>query len=55
MDLKSSDWCPYKKRGDFLGGPVAKTLHSQCSGPTSDPWLANWTPYAATKELTCCN
>ena len=24
---------------DFLGGPVAKTLHSQCRGPEFNPWL----------------
>ena len=24
--------------GDFPGGPVAKTLHSQCRGPEFDPW-----------------
>ena len=25
----------------FPGGPVAKTLHSQCKGPGFDPWLGN--------------
>ena len=24
---------------DFPGGPVAKTLYSQCSGPRFDPWF----------------
>ena len=28
---KKSNW------GDFLGGSVAKTLHSQCRGPEFDP------------------
>ena len=23
---------------DFPGGPVVKTLHSQCRGPRFDPW-----------------
>ena len=27
--------------GDFPDGPVAKTLHSQCSGPRFDPWSGN--------------
>ena len=27
--------------GDFPGGPVAKTLHSQCRGPRFDPWSGN--------------
>ena len=26
---------------DSLGGPVAKTLSSQCWGPGFDPWLGN--------------
>ena len=26
---------------DFPGGPVAKTLHSQCRGPRFDPWSGN--------------
>ena len=26
---------------DFLGGPVVKTLHSQCRGHRFDPWLGN--------------
>ena len=25
------------RTGDFPGGPVAKTLHSQCRGPGSNP------------------
>ena len=27
--------------GDFPGGPVANTSHSQCRGPRFDPWLGN--------------
>ena len=27
--------------GDFPGGPVAKTLCSQCSGPGFNLWLGN--------------
>ena len=26
---------------DFPGGPVGKTLHSQCRGPGFDPWSGN--------------
>ena len=26
---------------DFPGGPVAKTPHSQCSGPGFNPWSGN--------------
>ena len=29
------------KYRDFPGGPVAKTLHSQCRGPRFDPWSWN--------------
>ena len=28
-------------RWNFLGGPVAKTLSSQCRGSRFDPWLGN--------------
>ena len=34
----------YKKmprERDFLGGPVVKTLHSQCRGHGFDPWWGN--------------
>ena len=27
--------------GDFCGGPVAKTSHSQCRGPEFNPWSEN--------------
>ena len=41
--------------GDFPGGPVAKTLRSQCRGPGSDPWSGKLIPYAAIKEFACHN
>ena len=28
----------FKYTRDVHGGPVAKTLHSQCRGPGFDPW-----------------
>ena len=34
---------------DFPGGPVAKTLCSQCSGPRFDPWLGNYISCVTTK------
>ena len=37
-------------RGDFLSGPVAKTLCFQHRGPRFDPWSENWIPHAATKS-----
>ena len=47
---------------DFPGGPVTKTLHSQCKGPRFDPWSRNSIPHAAiksshasTKNPECCN
>ena len=27
--------------GDFPGGPVVKTQHSQCRGPGFNPWSGN--------------
>ena len=27
--------------GDFPGGPLGKTPHSQCRGPRFDPWSGN--------------
>ena len=39
------------KHGDFPGGPVAKTLHSQCRGPKFDPLSGNYISHAATKSL----
>ena len=35
----------------FPGGPVAKTLGSQCRGPRFDPWSGNVTPHTTTKGL----
>ena len=35
---------------DFHGGPVAKTLHSQCRGPRFNPWSRNQGPHAATER-----
>ena len=34
------------KRGNFPGGPVAKTLHSQSRGPRFDPWSGDQIPHA---------
>ena len=43
--------CLFKKEaeGDFSGGPVGKTLHSQRRGPGCDPWSGNSIPHVATK------
>ena len=35
--------------GDFPGGPVAKTLCSQCKGLRFKPWSGSWIPCVATK------
>ena len=35
---------------NFHGGPVAKTVHSQCKGAGFDPWSGNQLPHA-TKGL----
>ena len=42
-EQKSSPTSSAKSRNymDFLGGPVAKTLHSQCRGPRFDPRSGN--------------
>ena len=34
---------------EFPGGPVAKTLYSQCRGPGFNPWSGNWIPHVTTK------
>jgi len=34
---------------NFPGGPVAKTLSSQCKGPRFDPCSGNWISHAITK------
>ena len=41
--------------GDFLGGPVAKTPHSQCWGPSSIPGGRAKTPCATTKNSHAAN
>ena len=41
--------------GDFPGGPVAKTPHSQCRGPGFDPWSGIQIPHATTKDSSCHN
>ena len=42
---KDAEWeCPAASKtlpGDFPGGPVAKTLRSQCRGPRIKPWSGN--------------
>ena len=41
---------------DFLGGPGAKTLCSQCRGLGFDPWSGNQIPHATTKiKGSMCN
>ena len=47
---------------DFPGGPVAKTLSSQCKGPRFDPWsgtrshmLQLKSSHATSKDSTCHN
>ena len=35
---------------DFPGGPVAKTLYSQCRGSGFDPWSGNEIPHVAIKS-----
>ena len=35
---------------DFAHGPVARTPHSQCRRPGTDPWAGNQIPYATTKS-----
>ena len=37
------------------GGPVVRTLSSQCRGPGFDPWWGNKVPHAPTKDLACHN
>ena len=36
--------------GDFPGGLVVETPHSQCRGPGFDPWSGNWILHAAIKS-----
>ena len=35
------------------GGPMAKTLSSQCGGPGFHPCSGNWVPHATTKSRRC--
>ena len=39
-----------KSFGDFPGGPVTKTLCSQCRGPGFDPWSMNQIPHTAIRK-----
>ena len=39
------------QKGEFPGGPVAKTPFSQCREPRFNPWLGNGIPYATTQSL----
>ena len=39
-----------KKWRDFPGDPVAKTLRTQCRGPSFDPWSGNQIPHATSKS-----
>ena len=43
------------KKGDFPGGPVAKTLHNQCRGHRFNPWSGNEIPHAATESSQASN
>ena len=38
--------------GELPGGPVAKTLRSQCRGPGFDPWTI---PHVTTENIACGN
>lgn len=40
---------------DFPGGPVAKTLRSQCRGPGFNPWSGGYIPHVTTKDPSCLN
>ena len=42
-------------RLDFPGGPVAKTLRSQCRGLRFDPWSGNKISHATAKDPVCLN
>ena len=44
-----------KSLGISLGGPVAKTLCSQCRGPGFHPWSGKETSSTETKESKCCD
>ena len=42
--LKIGTFFPEKKYRDFAGGPVMKTLQSQCRGPALDPLVRELDP-----------
>ena len=56
VELKIVMLCEVSQKEDsnFPGGPVAKTLHSQCRGPGFDPWSGDKIPHVTTKDLTYC-
>ena len=43
------------RTGDFPGGPVVKTPHSQCREPGFDPWSGDWILCAATETWAQSN
>ena len=43
-ELKGATW-------DFPGGPMAKTLLSECRGPGFQPWSGNESPHAIPKSF----
>ena len=47
--LRSQKKAIQEYEGDFPGGPVAKTPHSQCGGPGFNPWSGKEIPYATSK------
>ena len=52
--IASPPYVMYLKLGsqDFPGGPVAKTLSSQCRGPGFDPGVREADSHAPTKDLS---
>jgi len=49
-DLRTEQLLKIVSQGDFPGGPVAKTLCSQSTGPGFNPWLGNHIPHATAKD-----
>ena len=52
---KCLNWCETfnlqcKQLWNILGGPVAKNLFSQCTGPGFNPWSGNWIPRTTVKS-----
>ena len=39
--MKKTIYAKVMARGDFPGGPVVKTPHSQCRGPRYNSWSGN--------------